>query len=143
MGKSYSKHLMRNFFISSLLLFLLIGCKEDFPTYTSSITTPSKTFTCLNYVGLNSSDKQQLQNVFGIEDNSSCTYRVNLTRYHVGKCDNLVVKSVGGDFNGYIRVEVKKGFKCYYKVQSDFKHDAVAALDRVLAKIKIDVNQEK
>ena len=143
MGKSDSQRLMRNFFISSLLLFFLIGCKEDFPTYASPITTPSKTFTCLNYIGLNSSDKQQLQNAFRVDDNSSCAYRVNLTRYHVGKCDNPVVKSVGGDFNGYIRVEVKKGFKCYYKVQSDFKHDAIAAFDRVLTKIKIDVNQEK
>jgi hypothetical protein len=132
---------MQNFFISSLLLFFLIGCKEDFPTYASPITTPTKNFTCLNYIGLNNTDKQQLQNAFGLDDNSSCAYRVNLTRYYVGKCDNPVVKSVGGDFNGYIRVEVKKGFKCYYKVQSDFKHDAVAAFDRVVEKVKIDLNQ--
>lgn len=134
---------MQNFFISSLLLFSLIGCKEDFPTYASPITTPTKNLTCLNYVGLNSSDKQQLQNAFGIENNSSCTYKVNFTRYDVGKCDNPVIKSIGGDFNGYMRVEVKKGFKCYYKVQSDFKHDAIAAFDRVLKKIKIDKNREK
>ena len=143
MGKSYSQQLMKNFFTASLLLFFLIGCKEDFPTYASPIATPAKTFTCLNYIGLNDLDKQQLHHAFDIDENSSCTYVVNLTRYHVGKCDNPVVKSVGGDFNGYIRVEVKKGFKCYYKVQSDFKHDAVAAFDRVRVKIKMDTNKEK
>lgn len=120
-----------------------MGCNEDFPTYTSTITTPLKTFNCLNYMGLRSVDKQHLQNAFGIEDNNSCAYVVNVTRYHVGKCHNPVVKSVGGDFNGYVRVEVKKGFKCYYKVQSDFKYDVVSAFDRVLEKIKIDANQGK
>ena len=87
-------------------------------------------------MALNHLDKQQIQNAFGIEDNASCSYSVTLTRYHVGECDNPVVKSVGGDFNGYVRVEVKKGFKCYYKVQSDFKHDDTAAFSRVLKKIK-------
>ena len=78
-----------------------------------------------------------------MKSDASCKYVVNLTRYHVGKCDNPIVKSVGGDFNGYVRVEVKKGFKCYYKVQSDFKHDAEAALERVLNRVKLDLNQGK
>jgi len=121
---------------------ILVGCKEEFPTYASSISTPSQTFHCLNYMGLNSKDKQQLQNTFNIEDNSSCPYVLTLTRYYVGKCNNPEVKSVGGDFHGYARVEVKKGFKCYYKVQSDFKHDATAAFERVLKKVKVDLNQE-
>jgi len=126
-----------------LVLLVLAGCKEEFPTYASPITTPSQTFHCLSYVGLSPADKEQLQHTFGLEDNSSCAYVVNLTRYYVGKCNNPEVKSVGGDFNGYVRVEVKKGFKCYYKVQSDFKHDVTAAFDRVLQKVKIDVNKQK
>jgi hypothetical protein len=87
-------------------------------------------------MALNHLDNQQIQDAFGIEDNTSCPYSVTLTRYHIGQCDNPIVKSVGGDFNGYVRVEVKKGFKCYYKVQSDFKHDDTAAFERVLKKIK-------
>ena len=118
------------------MLLALAGCKEDFPTYASPMTTPSKTFQCLHYMTPDYLDKQQIQDAFGIEDNASCPYSVTLTRYHVGECDNPVVKSVGGDFNGYVRVEVKKGFKCYYKVQSDFKHDDTAAFERVLAEIK-------
>jgi len=118
------------------MLLALAGCKEDFPTYASPMTTPSKTFQCLHYMTPDYLDKQQIQDAFGIEDNASCPYSVTLTRYHVGECDNPVVKSVGGDFNGYVRIEVKKGFKCYYKVQSDFKHDDTAAFERVLAEIK-------
>ncbi len=115
---------------------MVVGCKEDFPTYASTSTTPSKTFPCLHYMVLNTHDKQRLQNAFGIEENATCPYTVSLTRYHVGACDNPVVKSVGGDFNGYVRIEVKKGFKCYYKVQSNFKHDVSAAFERILEKIK-------
>ncbi len=122
---------------------MLVGCKEEFPTYATPITTTTGTFSCLHYMGLETIEKQKVEQAFGIEDNSSCPYVVTLTRYHVGECSNLEVKSVGGDFNGYVRIEVKKGFMCYYKIQSDFKHDATAAFERVLEKVKIDVNQEK
>jgi len=66
-----------------------------------------------------------------------------LTKYHVGSCNNPIVKSTGSDFDGYVRIEIKKGFKCYYKVQSDYKSDVDAAFERVLKKVKIDLNQEK
>ena len=131
-----------NILLSLCLLLLATGCKEEFPTYATSISTPSQTFTCLNYMGLNSSDKQTLRKTLDIKNNTQCPYVLNLTRYHVGKCDNPIVKSVGGDFNGYVRIEVKKGFKCYYKVQSDFKYDDISAFERVLKKVKIDLNQE-
>ena len=117
-------------------MLLLTGCKEDFPTYSTPISSLSKTFPCLHYIALTKDDKQKLENAFGVEDNATCMYAVTRTLYYVGKCDNPIVKSVGGDFNGYVRVEVKKGFECYYKVQSDFKHDATAAFERVLKEIK-------
>jgi len=135
--------LTNKLFLFSLLWLTLLGCKEEFPTYASSVTTPSRTFKCLNYIGLKHTDKQKLEDAFGIKEDTHCPYVVTLTRYYVGECDNPVVKSIGGDFNGYVRAEVKKGFKCYYKVQSDFKHDANGAFERVLKRVKIDLNQEK
>ena len=89
----------------------------------------------------NSQDKERLQRSFGLQDDDQCSYRVELTRYHVGDCNNPVVKSVGGDLNGYVRVEVKKGFKCYYKVQSDYKNEVSAAFERVLKRVEIDISQ--
>jgi hypothetical protein len=133
---------MQKLLFSSLLLLFLAGCKEEFPTYASFENQEKITFNCLYYAVLDLQDKQKIKNAFGIQDRSGCPYRVELTKYHVGNCNNPVVKSVGGDFNGYVRVEVKKGFKCYYKVQSDFKDDAIAAFERVLKRVKIDINQE-
>jgi len=143
MGKGNSKPLMkRTFFLLSLLLFLA-GCKEEFPTYASFCSQDKRVFDCLHYAVLDSAEKQKLQNAFGIVDTKNCPYRVELTKYHVGCCNNPVVKSIGGDFNGYVRVEVKKGFKCYYKIQSDYKGDVNAAFERVLEKVETDINEEK
>jgi len=127
--------------LAILGLLFLTGCQEDLPTYSTFCqdnTTPPQ---CLHYIVLNSQDKERLQRSFGLKDDDHCGYRVEITRYHVGDCNNPVVKSVGGDLNGYVRVEVKKGFKRYYKVQSDYKNDVGAAFERVLKRVKIDLNQ--
>jgi len=133
---------MQKLLFPSLLLLFLAGCKEDFPTYASFENQEKTTFNCLHYAVLDLPSKQKIKKAFGIQDRRDCPYRVALTTYHVKNCNNPVVKSVGGDFNGYVRMEVKKGFKCYYKVQSDFKDDAIAAFERVLKRVKIDLNQE-
>jgi len=123
-------------------LLLFAGCQEDFPTYSTfcdqETMSPPK---CLHYVVLNKQDKDVLQKHFGVIDDPKCDYRVELTKYHVGSCNNPIVKSTGSDFDGYVRVEIKKGFKCYYKVQSDYKNDVNAAFERVLKRVKIDINQ--
>ncbi len=124
-------------------LLLLAGCKEDFPTYSSFCEQNQTSFDCLNYIVLDPKDKKILKNVFKTKERTGCSYRVELTKYHIGNCNNPIVKSTGSDFDGYVRIEIKKGFKCYYKVQSDYKNDAEAAFERVLKKVKIDLNQEK
>ncbi len=128
--------------ISKLLLPLLglllfTGCKEDFPTYSNfcdqeTMAPPE----CLHYAVLDKQDKDVLEKHFGVIDDPKCSYRVELTKYHVGNCNNPIVKSTGSDFDGYVRIEIKKGFKCYYKVQSDYKNDIDAAFDRVLVRSK-------
>ncbi len=126
---------------STLILFVLIGCKEDFPVYSKFINEQNiSKVKCLNYMVFNKKDEKLLEDSFGYKDDDSCFHRVVLTKYRVESCQNPVVKSIGSDFNGYIRVEVKKGLKCYYKAQSDYKSDLNGAYTRVLNKIKIDFN---
>jgi len=122
------------------LLFSFWGCQEKYPVYSSFCDSDSREFPrCLNYSIFDQNISRRVESSFGIEDDKSCSYRVELTQYHVGKCDNPIIKSMGSDFNGYVRIEIKKGFKCYYKVQSDFKNDSDLALDRVLEKIKEEI----
>lgn len=127
-----------------VLAMLLLGCKEKFPVY-SSFCEGNETFTppCLHYAIYNPKDKAAVENALGIENTPECEYRVELTKYHVSNCDNPVVKSIGSDFDGYIRLEIKKGFICYYKVQSDYKSDADAAFDRILEQCKKELKWQK
>ncbi len=130
--------------ILALLAVFLLGCQEKYPTYAAFCDQNSTKFpSCLHYAVLDENEKEMIEKSFGIKEDKACPYRVELTKYHIGNCNNPIVKSVGSDFDGYIRIEIKKGFKCYYKVQSDFKNDENAAFERVLKKVKIDLNQEK
>ncbi len=126
---------------STLLLFATTGCKEDFPVYSKFLNEPnSSNIKCLNYLVFNDIDKKLLEDNFGLKDDNSCSYGVVLTKYRLASCQNPMAKSLGSDFNGYIRIEVKKGLKSYYKVQSNYKNDQNTAYERVLNKIKIDFN---
>jgi len=93
---------------------------------------------CLNYIGIVKKDKKLIQDRLKIKENKSCPYKVYLTKYHVKECNNPIVKSTGSDFDGYVRIEVKKGFNCYYKIQSDYKDDMDAAFERVLKKMQVE-----
>ncbi len=95
--------------------------------------TPPK---CLHYSVLDKEDKNTVEKHFSVIDDPKCSYRVELTKYHVGSCNNPIVKSTGSDFDGYVRIEIKKDFECYYKVQSDYKNDVDAAFKRVLTRSK-------
>ena len=121
----------------TLLLFALIGCEENFPTYSKFCNdTNSSQINCLNYMVFNKQDKKLLQDSFALKNDNTCPYKVVLTKYKVEACSNPIVKSTGGDFNGYVRVEVKKGFECYFKIQSDYKNYPDEAFERVLKGIK-------
>jgi len=120
-----------------MALLTLLGCEEKYPVYSSFDRDLNGSFpNCLHYTVNNATDKRILQESFGIEDDKSCLYRLALIRYHIGNCDNPRVKSIGSDFDGYVRVEIRKGFQTLYKVQSDFKHDENAAFERICKQIK-------
>jgi hypothetical protein len=142
MGEINRQRIMQKLLISFLCLLFLIGCKEDFPTYSSFCAQEKKIFNCLHYAIYENKDKKQIEHTFHLPESTACPYRVELTKYYVGKCNNPIVKSIGGDFYGYVRLVVKIGFKCYYKVQCDFKDDVDAAFERVLKQVEIDINQQ-
>jgi hypothetical protein len=131
-------------YLPLLLLPLLYGgCKEQYPVYAGYCQEKHHFPSCLHYAIFDPKEKQTIEKSFGIEENATCPYRVQLTKYYVGACDNPVIKSTGGDFNGYVRIEIKKDFKCYYKLQSDYKNDADAAFERVVNAIETERKRQK
>ena len=136
--------MVRQVIVAAFLSFFFVGCQEKYPTYAAYCDQNGTKFpSCLHYAVLDENDKSMIKKSFGIQEDRECPYRAELTKYHIGNCNNPIVKSVGSDFDGYIRIEIKKGFKCYYKVQSDFKNDEDAAFERVLKKIENEKKAQK
>jgi len=124
-----------------LCLLIFLGCEEKFPVYKQFCQTETKpTLTCLRYDALmDKSDQNRIEKALGFKHDPNCKNLLQLTKYYVGECNNPLVKSIGGDFNGYVRIQINRGMKCYYKVQSDFKNDMQAAYERVLIQSQKDL----
>lgn len=125
-------------------MLFLAGCEEKFPVY-HSFCDQNSTFrpSCLHYSLVAAGDRKKLEERLGLPHAADCPFHLKFTRYRVKECNNPVVKSIGSDFDGYIRIEILKGFKCYYKVQSDFKRDPEAAFERVLKQVGTDLKTKK
>jgi hypothetical protein len=76
---------LSKFFLSLLGFLLFAGCQEDFPTYSTfcdqKTMPPPK---CLHYAILDKQDKDTVLKHFAVADDPACSYRVELTKYHVG-----------------------------------------------------------
>lgn len=132
------------FFLSVLLLLVTTGCQERFPVYSSFCgNEKAPGLTCLRYPLVAPVDKKLLEDTLGFKEDPGCPYYLKLTKYKTTTCNNPVVKSTGSDFDGYVRIEILKGFTCYYKVQSDYKSDIDAAFERVLIRMKEEIGIKK
>lgn len=123
-----------------LLPLLFAGCEERFPVYAKYCQPKTASLDCLRYDALmNATDQNQIAQTLELPHDPHCKNLLQLTRYHVGECNNPLVKSIGGDFDGYVRIQINRGMNCYYKAQSDFKNDEEAAYQRVLLQVQDDL----
>jgi hypothetical protein len=132
------------FFSLLIVTFFFTGCEERFPVYASFCGEgEAPALSCLRYPLIDPEEKAVLEKELGLKEDPSCPYYLKLTKYKIGQCNNPIVKSTGSDFDGYVRIEIFKGFTCYYKVQSDYKNDPEAAFYRVLQQTKKDFKLKK
>lgn len=129
-------------FVAVLALFVS-GCEEKLPVYAAFEKGEGVALECLAYGAMDNAERQRIEAALRIPRKPQCSYKLQLIHYRVGKCDNPVVKSTGSDFDGYVRIEVRKGFDLLYKVQSDFKNDPEAAFERVLERAKKDIGYKE
>jgi len=119
----------------TLLLLGLIGCEERFDVYSQGKEHKNE-IKCIRYDIGEKLDKELIQKTLLLSDEPKCAYSIQLIKYHVKSCNNPQVKSLGGDFDGYIRIEILKNDEVIYKAQSDFKSDEIGAMKRVLRTMK-------
>ncbi len=119
------------------IVFLLSGC-EDYPVYSSFMTKEhSAKLSCIKIASFDPKLTSRLTKDFSsLTKQKECSYSLTGYIHHVDACTNPQVKSLGVDFNGYVRLKVLDGDKLLYRIQSDFKNDEVSALKRVIKTMK-------
>lgn len=134
------KVLLHNIFaIACIYLLFLSGCESKNPVYSGFCddTNVSLPLHCVkvdmqNDIILSSNFKETMKDKIS----NNCPYNVKGEIYRTAKCNSIEAKSIGVDFNGYVRINIFQGNKCIYKVQSDFKNDEDAAIKRVLETLR-------
>ena len=126
-----------------ILIFfaLFVSACEDYPVYATNTSSIKNILplSCINIATFNPKLSKPLKEKFKSLNNKECKYRLTGYIHFVNSCDNPDTKSLGADFNGYVRLYIKEDNKIIYKVQSDFKSNEVSAIDRVLQKVTKDI----
>ena len=112
---------------------------EDYPVYSTKPSNQILPLKCIDISTFNPKLSKPLNIEFKKFIDKSCKYRLTGYIHYVNSCNNPDTKSLGADFNGYVRLYIKENENIIYKVQSDFKSDEVSALDRVLQKVTKDI----
>jgi len=116
--------------------FFVSGC-EDHPVYSGFLVDKNLTsLGCIKIVSFDPKITNALKKELRDVEDKNCSYTINGYIHHVDTCNNPQVKSLGADFNGFVRLKVSDKDIPIYRVQSDFKSDEDAALKRVISKLK-------
>ncbi len=105
----------------TLALCLLSGC--DTKIYTQFCTT-DKTLpiSCLRIDSAQHDVNALLHTLLNdMNLSDSCTFVLRGIHYEVDACNNPLVHAIGGDFDGYVRLQLFHEGSCYYRTQQDFK----------------------
>jgi len=122
-----------------LSALFLSACSEDYPVYATEPNIKTLPLQCINIATFNPKLSKALKKEFKSISNRECKYRITGYIHFVDSCNNPETKSLGADFNGYIRLYIKSNNETLYKVQSDFKSDERSALNRVIQKVTKDI----
>ena len=134
---------MQIYKIKTLLLvsigFFVSGC-EDSDVYSGFLVDDNLTsIECVKIVSFEPKIIDALKRELPVAEDKNCSYTINGYIHHVDTCNNPQVKSLGADFNGFVRLKVLDRDIPIYRVQSDFKSDEEAALKRVIIRLKKDI----
>jgi hypothetical protein len=118
------------------MTIFFIAC-EDYPVYSGYLNNHEKlSLSCINLKTFDPKLTTALEKSLTLYNTKTCKYQLTGYIHHVDSCSNPQVKSLGADFNGYVRLEIRDENKTIYRVQSDFKSEEEKALYRVIKKIK-------
>ncbi|NPA54484.1 MAG: hypothetical protein GXO21_07445, partial [Aquificae bacterium] len=113
---------MRKFLFFALFFLILSSCKNMYSKVFDK--EEAKQIYCLNVKGndmfLNTKVEKYLKE-YGFRLEKNCPYRLEVFALKLSQCNSPKGKSLGADFDGYVRFSVYKGNKLIYRCQEDYK----------------------
>lgn len=127
-------------------VLFLSGC-ENFYSKFYKKDIKNENINCLNVNGKNPVLKNRLVNLFkeeNIKIEEDCPYSIDVTSRFLSQCSNPVAHSIGADFDGFLRFDLKKNGKTVYRVQMDWKGELNdERIKDLIKKMKEDLNMEE
>ncbi len=72
---------------------------------------------------------------------AGCPFVLDMQQVRANACSDPKSRALGSDSDGYVRLEVRKGGRRYYRVQSDYRGDASGeALKRACSRLKKELD---
>ena len=129
---------MKKLLLSFLFLFFA-GCEEKYPIYSKSYFDMAEKIDCVHIVTSYEWIKQRLHKDLARYKNAECAYILKASFHDITTCNSSFSRASEKDFTGYVTFELYEKERLLYKVQSDFKNDKEASLERITAKLKEDM----
>ncbi|WP_456393620.1 hypothetical protein [Persephonella sp.] len=101
----------------------LSGCENFYAKYYDE-GIKEKTIPCVSIHEDDQILRARIVRVFTEEKipvRDSCPYTVEVTSKFLSQCNNPQAKSIGADFDGFLRFDLKSGGKLLYRCQMDWK----------------------
>jgi len=101
----------------------LSGCENFYAKYYDE-SIKEKTISCVNIQEKDPILKARITRIFKEEKipvSYNCPYTVEVTSKFLSLCNNPQAKSIGADFDGFLRFDLKNGEKLLYRCQIDWK----------------------
>ena len=128
-------------FLAVLMIFLFSSCKNMYSKVYDKTSVGS--IKCLKVSGkdifLNNKVRKSLKEK-GIPVKDNCPFVVDVYALKLSQCNSPKGKSIGADFDGYIRFSVYKGKKLIYRCQEDYKGEfGDYLIEDLVSKMKKDL----
>ncbi len=126
---------MQRFIPALLTLLLFGGCHEIYSQFCGDTKARVHCLRADDPLSL-----AVLQKDFPDYIDDQCPYLFTLQHIDNVTCNNPAVKSVGSDFDGYVRITVFEKEGCYWRAQQDFKAEPwERTLSHLLTRMRQDL----
>ncbi len=134
-------------FITVLLTFILLQSCENYYAKFYDESIKNRKINCVKVKDSSPFVIGKVIKALKEEDlplSDNCPYTLSVTSKLISQCTSPQAKSVGADFDGYLRFDLKKDGKLLYRIQMDWKGEFNEnRIRNLVRRMKKDIHFEK